>query len=81
MNITVVYNDDKQIEKVRDLESLTFLDLNTKKGRKEGIALKRYWGARADPFAVIYEDDKPVKVLYSEADNVCDAIWDYINQK
>ena len=65
----VIYSDYKQVEKVKDEEktSLTFnlIDI-TKKGKKDGWAIKSYWGARLDPFILIVRDGIPVKAFYSE---------------
>ena len=83
IEISIVYNNEKQIEKVRGLgnDSLTFnfIDITTKKGKKDGWALKNYWGARLDPLAVVSKDNKPIKVFYSEAENVIDNLISYLN--
>lgn len=85
IEVSIVYSDEKQIEKVREFsnDSLTFnfIDITTKKGKKEGWALKNYFGAKLDPFAVVSIDNKPVKAFYSEAENVIDNLISYLNGK
>lgn len=56
----VIYSDYKQVEKVKDevKASLTFnfIDITSKKGKKDGWAIKSYWGAKLDPFILIVRD-------------------------
>lgn len=70
IEVFIVYNEEKQIEKVREFkgDSLTFnfIDINTRKGKKEGWSLKNYYGAKLNPFILIKKDDKPIKAFYSE---------------
>lgn len=85
IEVSIVYSDEKQIEKVREFnnDSLTFnfIDITTKKGKKDGWALKNYFGAKLDPFAVVSRDNKPVKAFYSEAESVIDNLISYLNGK
>lgn len=85
IEVSIVYSDEKQIEKVREFSnnSLTFnfIDITTKKGKKDGWALKNYFGAKLDPFAVVSRDNKPVKAFYSEAESVIDNLISYLNGK
>lgn len=85
IEVSIVYNNEEQIKKVRELDndSLTFnfIDITTKKGKKDGWALKNYWGSRLDPLAVVSKDNKPIKVFYSEAENVIDNLISYLNGK
>lgn len=85
IEVSIVYNDEKQIEKVRelDLDSLTFhfVNINTRKGKKAGWNLKNHWGARLDPFAIVFKGDKPVKAFYSESEDVIPNLINYINNK
>lgn len=78
----IIYSDYKQVEKVKDevKTSLTFIDIMSKKGKKEGRAIKSYWGAKLDPFILIVKDGTPVKAFYSEdkKDPVDEAIK-YLN--
>ena len=85
IEVSIVYNDEKQIEKVREFndDSLTFnfIDIYTKKGKKIGKSLKNYFGARLDPFAIVYKDGKPIKAFYSESGDVCKELLNYLNNK
>ena len=84
IEISIVYNNEKQIEKVRELDndSLTFnfIDITTKKGKKDGWALKNFFGAIKDPFIMCYNNGVPIKGFWSEAsDNVIDNLISYLN--
>lgn len=85
IEVSVVYSDEKQIEKVREFsnDSLTFnfIDISTKKGRKEGWALKNYWGAKLDPFSIVSKSSKPIKAFYSEDSNVPEALIQYLKER
>ena len=85
IEVSVVYSDEKQIEKVREFsnDSLTFnfIDISTKKGRKDGWALKNYWGAKLDPFAIVIKGNKPIKAFYSESENVSEGLFNYLINK
>lgn len=74
--ITVVYNDPKQIEPIKDIDGCQFIDILTKKGKKEGWAVKSHWGAKLDPFILIEDNGKVTKAFYSEAG---DAISEFLN--
>ena len=85
IEVSVVYSDEKQIEKVRELsnDSLTFnfININTKKGRKDGWALKNYWGAKLDPFAIVIKGNKPIKAFYSESIDISEALIQYLKER
>lgn len=82
MNVQITYTDVSQIEDLgnRNKEniSFTFIDALSKKGKKEAWKLKNYWGAKLDPFALISEEDKPIKAFYSEACNVIESLKEYL---
>lgn len=59
----MTYDDESQIE---GLDNIEFIDTRTLKGKKEAKRLKSHWAALKDPFIVIYKDDKPIKLFYSE---------------
>lgn len=81
--VVVIYSDYKQVEKVKDevKTSLTFnfIDITSKKGKKDGWAIKSYWGAKLDPFVVILDNEKPVRAFYTEAEDVIDSLIKYLN--
>lgn len=85
IEVSIVYNDEKQVEKVREFnnDSLTFnfVDICTRKGKKEGWALKNYWGAKTDPFALVLKSNKPIKAFYSENCDVINELLNYLNNK
>lgn len=51
--------------------------MNTLSGRKAGFKIKGAYGARKNPFCLV-EDEKPIKVFYSENDYEDDAITQLI---
>ena len=79
--ITVVYNDPKQIESIRDMDNCQFIDILTKKGKKEGWAVKSHWGAKLDPFILIEDNGKAIKAFYSEAGNAVEDFLKYIQNE
>lgn len=84
MDIYVVYNDDSQLERIKQakLKSnifFNFADERTRSGLKESWKIKGPLAAKLSPFAAIYEEDKPIKAFYSEADDdVIQSLIDYL---
>lgn len=83
IKVFLTYTNSSEIEKVIDSKSITFhfIDMLSTRGKKEGWKLKNYWGAKLDPFAVIIENDIPIKVFYSEVENVVENLNHYIETK
>ena len=83
ISVLITYNDDKQIEKVRGIVNpfltFKFINVTTRKGRREGWTLKNYWGASLDPFAIIVKNEKPIKAFYSENCDVFNELFNYLN--
>ena len=79
--ITVVYNDPKQIESIKDIDGCQFIDIVTKKGKKDGWAVKSHWGAKLDPFILIEDNGKAIKAFYSEAGNAVEDFLKYIRNE
>lgn len=82
MEIRLVYNEDSQIERIKNANLkpnlfFHFIDERTRKGLKESWKVKGGFAARQSPFAVIYDGEKPVKAFYTEADD--DIIESLIN--
>ena len=82
--IYIVYDKQSDIDMFKNTSfKETFLveyyNMNTRKSQKEGYKLKGGWGARANPFCIIYKDDKPYKAFYSENDWEENAIVQLIN--
>lgn len=84
IKIFIVYDSPEQLQVFKN-KSLPFnplveyYNMNTRNGRKEGFKLKREWGARANPFCIIYDEDKAVKAFYSENDWEDNAIIQLLN--
>lgn len=87
MDVYLVYNEDSQLETVKNAELRSdlffhFIDERTRKGLKEAWKVKSSLSARLSPFAVIYENDKPIKAFYTEADdNIIKSLIEYLKWK
>lgn len=80
ITISVTYTDPDQIEDLKKLPfNFKFVDILSKRGKKEGWKLKNYYGAHLDPFAVVTTEDKLLTVFYSEAEDVIDSLIKYLN--
>ena len=83
MNIIVVYSDKNQLDRIGDTSRYTpifhFVDSLAKKSKKEAWRIKSYYGGKLDPFAVILDDEKPIKAFYTEAEDVIDSLTKYLN--
>jgi hypothetical protein len=84
MDVIVVYNDKNQLDRIRDTLQYSsifrFVDSLAKKSKKEAWRIKSYYGAKLDPFAVILDNEKPIKAFYSEAEDVIDSLIKYLNE-
>lgn len=83
MEIYVTYNSDNQIEKLKDRESsslsFNFINSNSIKGKKKARELKAHWGARLDPFSIIFDGVRPIKAFYSETgEDIIESLIKYI---
>ena len=83
-DIIVVYSDKNQLDRIGDTSKYTpifhFVDSLAKKGKKEAWRIKSYYGAKLDPFAVILDDEKPIKAFYTEAEDVINSLIKYLNR-
>lgn len=85
INITIVYNDDKQLESLKKEEFstspfFTFIDERTHHGRKDGFKLKSHWGTRLAPLVEVKDNDKVIKVFYSENGNAIEQLIKYLKE-
>lgn len=82
-DIIVVYSDKSQLDRIGDTSKYTpifhFVDSLARKSKKEAWRIKSYYGAKLDPFAVILDDEKPIKAFYTEAEDVIDSLIKYLN--
>lgn len=81
-DIYLVYsdlNDRVRFEEAEITSSpfIHYIDIETKEGKSKGYKLKSEFGARLNPFAVVYEGDSPIKAYYTEDSD--DIIKDLIN--
>jgi len=85
MNVKVVYKDlkDKEFLDKINLEIpffVKYIDINTKKGKKEGWKLMNYYGTTTFPFVEIEIDNKQMP-LYSENGNAIFQLINYLNDR
>lgn len=83
-DVYLVYNNDSQIRRLEDTFKVSpffhFIDDRTRQGKKNSWKIKGGFGAKLTPFAVIYEDEKPIKAFYSETgEDVIKSLIDYLN--
>ena len=82
-DIIVVYSDKSQLDRIGDTSKYTpifhFVDSLARKSKKEAWRIKSYYGAKLDPFAVILDDEKPIKAFYTEAEDVINSLIKYLN--
>ena len=77
MKIKIVYDNAKDRELIESIEFSTpffveYIDALTKNGLKESYQIKGEFGARLNPFVVVYNDeDKFIKCFWSESGNAC----------
>lgn len=85
IKIFIVYDNIEQLDlfKHSTFKNLTplveYINMNTKDGRKNGFKLKGEWGAKTNPFCIIFDGDKAIKAFYSENDWEDNAIVQLIN--
>ena len=82
-DVIIVYSSESQLDRIGDTSKYTpifhFVDSLAKKGKKEAWRIKSYYGAKLDPFAVILDDEKPIKAFYTEAEDVINSLIKYLN--
>lgn len=82
-DVIVVYSDKSQFDRIGDTSKYTpifhFVDSLAKKSKKEAWRIKSYYGAKLDPFAVVLDNEKPIKAFYTEAEDVIDSLIKYLN--
>lgn len=84
-DIFITYNDPEQVkefinnDKLEDIK-VHLLDTSSNKSRKQAFKLKSYWGAKLDPFAVVFDKDRPIKAFYTESESVITNLLSYINE-
>ena len=87
MEAIIVYDNKKDKEFLDLVDSkvpifVRYIDYNTKEGRKEAYQIKSHWAAKLNPFVVIQEKDKIIKVFYSESGkNAIQQLINYLNNE
>ena len=80
MNVKIVFNDKKDKEFLDNINLETpffieYIDINSKKGKKEGWKLMNYYGTNKFPFVEI-DNEIP---FYSEKGNAVFQLINYLN--
>ena len=84
MKVKIVYDNLKDKELIELVEFTTpffieYIDANTVNGLKESYRIKNEFGARKNPFIVIYDDeDNFKKCFWSENRNACQEFINYL---
>lgn len=81
-DVYLVTKDPKDKERLINEESsksmyLTVYNMNTASGKKDGLKLKSYYGAKKDPFIVVLKQETDPKCFYTEASD--DVVGDFLN--
>lgn len=82
-DIYVVINSNDQRERLKEAFkeasfSLNILDIRGKE-KKKAWALKSHWAAKLDPFAIVMDGDRAVKVFYSETgENIIESLINFL---
>ena len=86
MKVIVIYenNKDKELIELIDFSTpyfVDYIDVKTRKGLKESYKIKNQFGARKNPFVVLYNDeDKFVKCFWSEEGNAVQQFINYLSK-
>lgn len=82
----VIYEDNRDRELLELSNSrfpifINYIDYTTSQGKKEAYRIKSHWAARANPFVELWDEDKVIKVFYSDAegDNAIYQLINYLN--
>lgn len=91
MKLKVVYNDNcenlisnlKEFIKDYPLIELEIFHENILKERKKAFGLKSEWGTRLSPFAILIDNENPIKAFYSDVnectiDNISKVLKSFI---
>lgn len=85
--VKVIYNNDKDKELLNLVDTtipffVDYVNMNTVKGRKEGIKLMNYWGAKKVPFVVIEDSDSKSPIIkYSDVgENAVNQLIKFLNE-
>jgi hypothetical protein len=84
MNVKVVYDNlkDKEFLDNINLETpifVEYIDINTKKGKKEGWKLMNYYGTQLFPFIELEIDESNRIPFYGERGNAVGQLINYLN--
>ena len=85
-DVYIVYNNPEQVKRVREScktrvpLTLHFMNSQANETKKDAWALKSYWAAKEDPFAIAMDGEKAVKAFYSETgEDVIKSLINYLN--
>ena len=84
MNVKIVYKDkkDKEFLDKINLETpifVEYIDIETKKGKKEGWKLMNYYGTTTFPFIELEIDESNRVPFYGERGNAIGQLINYLN--
>ena len=85
MEAIVIYDNKKDRELLDLIDSkfpifIEYIDYNTVSGRKEAFKVKSHWSAKMNPFIVVQDGEKIIKVFYSEKNNAINQLINFLNE-
>ena len=85
MEAIVIYDNKKDRELLDLIDSkfpifIEYIDYNTVNGRKEAFKVKSHWSAKMNPFIVVQDGEKIIKVFYSEKNNAINQLINFLNE-
>jgi hypothetical protein len=85
MEAIVIYDNKKDRELLDLIDSkfpifIEYIDYNTVSGRKEAFKVKSHWSAKMNPFVVVQDGEKIIKVFYSEKNNAINQLINFLNE-
>ena len=85
MEAIVIYDNKKDRELLDLIDSkfpifIEYIDYNTVSGRKEAFKIKSHWSAKMNPFIVVQDGEKIIKVFYSEKNNAINQLINFLNE-
>lgn len=87
IKVEIVCNSTLQIEKANEIKdksggekapAFIIYNENDKKQTYNARKLRNKWAARMCPFAIVYNDDEPIKGFWSEAGDVLKDLHEYL---
>ena len=88
MEVTIVYNDEKDKELLNCINTtvpffVEYISINNSKSKKEGFRLMKYWSTKKLPLVIIKLDEKDANpiIKYSDiGENAINQLIKFLNE-